>query len=273
MQNSGRSKFKRTSIDRLMNTLVLWIFGFLICMGVILAIGNSIWEDQVGHRFQIYLPWAQGVNSGFFSGFLSFWSYIIILNTVVPISLYVSVEVIRLGHSYFISWDRKMYCGRRKTPAEARTTTLSEELGQIEYIFSDKTGTLTQNVMTFNKCSIAGKVYGEAWVGSAGQSNSRLEISSVAAVTSLHRVAPSLARRKLIKMAGGERERGRTVEERRRFHVSGISSWSESSKGSPQCGNRPFGPTSPHQPSKHYPTPNPFPSPAHPGHFTMANPP
>uniref|UniRef100_A0A452RGK4 Phospholipid-transporting ATPase n=1 Tax=Ursus americanus TaxID=9643 RepID=A0A452RGK4_URSAM len=163
MQNSGRTKFKRTSIDRLMNTLVLWIFGFLVCMGVILAIGNAIWEHEVGTRFQAYLPWDEAVDSAFFSGFLSFWSYIIILNTVVPISLYVSVEVIRLGHSYFINWDKKMFCVKRRTPAEARTTTLNEELGQVEYVFSDKTGTLTQNIMVFNKCSISGRSYGDVF--------------------------------------------------------------------------------------------------------------
>uniref|UniRef100_A0A8B9T002 Phospholipid-transporting ATPase n=1 Tax=Anas platyrhynchos TaxID=8839 RepID=A0A8B9T002_ANAPL len=137
------------------------IFGFLVCMGVILAIGNAIWEHEVGVCFQIYLPWDEGVHSAFFSGFLSFWSYIIILNTVVPISLYVSVEVIRLGHSYFINWDKKMYCAKRRTPAEARTTTLNEELGQVEYIFSDKTGTLTQNIMVFSKCSVNGHSYGD----------------------------------------------------------------------------------------------------------------
>ncbi|KGL84223.1 putative phospholipid-transporting ATPase ID, partial [Tinamus guttatus] len=160
MQNSGRTKFKRTSIDRLMNTLVLWIFGFLVCMGVILAIGNAIWEHEVGVCFQVYLPWDEGVHSAFFSGFLSFWSYIIILNTVVPISLYVS---------YFINWDKKMYCAARCTAAEARTTTLNEELGQVEYIFSDKTGTLTQNIMVFSKCSVNGRSYGglgvPTWVG------------------------------------------------------------------------------------------------------------
>ncbi|KAJ3597747.1 hypothetical protein NHX12_001264 [Muraenolepis orangiensis] len=133
MQNSGRTKFKRTSIDCLMNTLVLWS----------------------------YLPWDPPVDNFLFSAFLSFWSYVIILNTVVPISLYVSVEVIRLGHSYFINWDRQMFCSQCLTAAEARTTTLNEELGQVEYIFSDKTGTLTQNIMSFNKCSINGQVYGE----------------------------------------------------------------------------------------------------------------
>ncbi|KAM9352340.1 putative phospholipid-transporting ATPase IM [Symphorus nematophorus] len=160
MQNCGRTTFKRTSIDKLMNTLVLWIFGFLICMGVILAVGNTIWESWIGRNFQVFLPWDEFQSSAVFSGFLTFWSYIIILNTVVPISLYVSVEVLRLGHSYFINWDRKMYYSQTDTPAEARTTTLNEELGQVEFIFSDKTGTLTQNIMVFSKCSINGQTYG-----------------------------------------------------------------------------------------------------------------
>ena len=63
--------------------------------------------------------------------------------------------------SFLIAWDIKMYHQESDTPAKARNTTLNEELGQIEYIFSDKTGTLTQNIMTFNKCSIKGKVYGD----------------------------------------------------------------------------------------------------------------
>uniref|UniRef100_A0A672NAG1 Phospholipid-transporting ATPase n=1 Tax=Sinocyclocheilus grahami TaxID=75366 RepID=A0A672NAG1_SINGR len=161
MQNSGKSIFKRTSIDRLMNVLVIFIFGFLAFLCTILSIGNAIWEYQEGNSFITFLPRADGANASL-SAFLTFWSYVIILNTVVPISLYVSVEILRLGNSYFIDWDCKMYHVKSNTPAQARTTTLNEELGQIKYIFSDKTGTLTQNIMTFNRCSINGKSYGKS---------------------------------------------------------------------------------------------------------------
>lgn len=87
----GRTWFAGASYEAASPLLLIppQIFGFLVCMGVILAIGNAIWEHEVGMRFQVYLPWDEAVDSAFFSGFLSFWSYIIILNTVVPISLYV----------------------------------------------------------------------------------------------------------------------------------------------------------------------------------------
>ncbi|KAM7415669.1 hypothetical protein PAMA_017953 [Pampus argenteus] len=172
MQNCGKSTFKRTSVDRLMNVLVLCIFGFLAFMCIILAIGNYFWEQNKGSQFTVFLP-RQNDNNASFSAFLTFWSYIIILNTVVPISLYVSMEIIRLGNSFYIDWDRKMYYTGNDTPAEARTTTLNEELGQIKYVFSDKTGTLTQNIMAFNKCSINSKSYGDVY-DTTGQ---RLEIT------------------------------------------------------------------------------------------------
>lgn len=62
-----------------------------------------------------------------------------------------------------------MYHPPKDQAARARTTTLNEELGQIEYIFSDKTGTLTQNIMTFNKASIEGKMYGEVLDSKTGE--------------------------------------------------------------------------------------------------------
>ena len=63
---------------------------------------------------------------------------------IVPISLYISIEAVRGGQAAFIYFDTQMYHKKTDSPALARTFTLSDDLGQIEYIFSDKTGTLTQ---------------------------------------------------------------------------------------------------------------------------------
>uniref|UniRef100_A0A8C7LF48 Phospholipid-transporting ATPase n=1 Tax=Oncorhynchus mykiss TaxID=8022 RepID=A0A8C7LF48_ONCMY len=130
----------------------IFVILILVCAG--LAIGNSFWYEEVGSRAWYLYDGKDQTAS--YRGFLSFWGYIIVLNTMVPISLYVSVEVIRLGQSKFINWDLQMYYQEKDTPAKARTTTLNEQLGQIEYVFSDKTGTLTQNIMAFKKCTIAG---------------------------------------------------------------------------------------------------------------------
>ncbi|XP_001920510.4 phospholipid-transporting ATPase IC [Danio rerio] len=159
MRNGGKTRFKRTRIDKLMNYMVYTIFVLLVLLCAGLAIGHTYWYESIGSKAWYLIDGLDYTSS--YRGFLSFWGYIIILNTMVPISLYVSVEVIRLGQSKFINWDLQMYYADKDTPAKSRTTTLNEQLGQIEYIFSDKTGTLTQNIMAFKKCTISGRTYGE----------------------------------------------------------------------------------------------------------------
>ncbi|XP_039231286.1 phospholipid-transporting ATPase ID isoform X4 [Drosophila yakuba] len=167
MQNSGKTQFKSTGVDRLLNFIIIGIVLFLVSICALFAIGCAIWEGLIGQHFQLYLPWEHIIPKDYIPtgatviGLLVFFSYAIVLNTVVPISLYVSVEVIRFVQSFLINWDEEMYYPTTNTYAKARTTTLNEELGQIQYIFSDKTGTLTQNIMTFNKCSINGRSYGD----------------------------------------------------------------------------------------------------------------
>jgi phospholipid-translocating ATPase len=114
-----------------------------------MSICCGFWEYNTGSKFRIYLPPETFISSNLSTGTIQisaliFFSYIILLNTVVPISLYISIEFIRLVQSKLIDWDNRMYYEPNNVQAQARTASLNEELGQIEYIFSDKTGTLTQ---------------------------------------------------------------------------------------------------------------------------------
>jgi magnesium-transporting ATPase (P-type) len=147
-------------------------FAHIFCLSIcgFCTVAAAIWEGLIGYYFQAYLPWdklivSEHIQGSTIIGLLVFFSYTIVLNTVVPISLYVSVEVsffsqlnyahidlsiidsidntqqvIRFAQSFQINWDQKMFHQKTKTFAKARTTTLNEELGQIQYVFSDKTG-------------------------------------------------------------------------------------------------------------------------------------
>ena len=88
-------------------------------------------------------------------------SCLIAFQNIVPISLYISIEIVKTIQAYFISQDLDMYYRDYDTPCVPKTWNISDDLGQIEYIFSDKTGTLTQNIMEFQRCSAHGVVYGE----------------------------------------------------------------------------------------------------------------
>lgn len=83
------------------------------------------------------------------------FGYLLMFNTLIPLSLYISLEIVKLGQLWLLH-DEDMYDPVSNTPMVANTTTILENLGQVSYVFSDKTGTLTENLMRFRKMSVAG---------------------------------------------------------------------------------------------------------------------
>lgn len=106
----------------------------------------------------IYVQWNY---SPAIDGILHFFTYFVLINTMIPISLIVSIEIVKMTQSYFINKDQFMYSSYRKKGAMVRSASLNEELGQIEHIFSDKTGTLTTNRMEFKIAAIGTHLYGD----------------------------------------------------------------------------------------------------------------
>ena len=90
-----------------------------------------------------------------------FCIYVVAYSQIIPISLYVALEIVKLMHSYLITFDPDLYYEPIKKRPHMKNSDLIEELGQVEMIFSDKTGTLTCNVMEFKKCIIDNTVYGD----------------------------------------------------------------------------------------------------------------
>ena len=76
---------------------------------------------------------------------------------LIPISLYVSMEIVKLFQVYFISNDLELYHAEMDQAILCRALNINEDLGQIKYVFSDKTGTLTENKMVFKKCTVGGR--------------------------------------------------------------------------------------------------------------------
>ncbi|XP_043668540.1 probable phospholipid-transporting ATPase IA isoform X2 [Vespula pensylvanica] len=172
--NTTTAPLKRSTLDRLTNTQILMLFFMLILLCLLSAIFNVIWTNSNNTGL-----WYLGLNEEMTKNFVfNLLTFIILYNNLIPISLQVTLEVVRFVQATFINMDIEMYHAETDTPAMARTSNLNEELGMVNYVFTDKTGTLTKNVMEFKRCSVGGKIYDfpnpTAGIDSPGVSNSEL---------------------------------------------------------------------------------------------------
>mmetsp|Transcript_28287 Transcript_28287/g.46498 ORF Transcript_28287/g.46498 Transcript_28287/m.46498 type:complete len:1452 (+) Transcript_28287:29-4384(+) len=183
--NNAKTKFKRSNVDRTVDLGLYCIFGLQQVLCIFAAVYHSVWMRTTADDEWYQYVDSDGQNETNITqqSVLNYFTFLILLDILVPISLYVSMELVKFTQAYLISMDDAMVAsvengdddddnnddntagdddGKDNTHirAQARTSNLNEELGQISFIFSDKTGTLTENKMSFLRCHVDGTRYG-----------------------------------------------------------------------------------------------------------------
>ena len=154
--NSKKPRLKMSKVEKTLNYFLLIVFVFLMLCCVVCSILHHFF--YITHK-NFYDNYILITDTPTIESFICFFTYFLLLNTLIPISLIVSMEIIKMIQGIFISWDILLYSKERRTFCGVKSVSIIEELGNVNFIFSDKTGTLTKNQLEFKYCIIDSKFY------------------------------------------------------------------------------------------------------------------
>ncbi|PWA57300.1 P-type ATPase, HAD-like domain protein [Artemisia annua] len=170
MLNSSGAPSKRSRLETRMNREIILLSVFLIALCTAVSVCAGIWLKRNENDLEILQFYRKKdyskaeVENYNYAGvaleiFFTFLMSVIVFQIMIPISLYISMELVRVGQAYFMINDANMYDETSNSRFQCRALNINEDLGQIKYVFSDKTGTLTENKMEFKYASIFGVDY------------------------------------------------------------------------------------------------------------------
>ncbi|XP_062440992.1 phospholipid-transporting ATPase IG isoform X6 [Rhea pennata] len=156
----GKSQ-KRSAVEKSINAFLIVYLCILLSKATVCTTLKYVWQSNPFNDEPWYNEKTKKEKETFkvLRMFTDFLSFMVLFNFIIPVSMYVTVEMQKFLGSFFISWDKEMYDEEIKEGALVNTSDLNEELGQVEYVFTDKTGTLTENSMEFIECCIDGHKY------------------------------------------------------------------------------------------------------------------
>lgn len=157
-QNLMAKTSKESKVEKRVNKFifVIMILQFFMCLTAAVGAYFFLKDTIDDHKY------IKGIDrSNTFQSILTYFTYFLLLNTMLPISLIISLELLKVSQGYFMQNDLEMYSELRDRPCKVSAYNITEELGMIQHIFSDKTGTLTCNKMEFKFCTVGNKLYGD----------------------------------------------------------------------------------------------------------------
>lgn len=160
MRNSKQPKLKMSKILRKMNLLLYSLFIFTIVICFVLAYLSLDFKNSSSNQREYIFNSNKQSESDISYYFIRVIIFFVAYSNIIPISLYVALEIVKIVQGVFIFYDNQIFDYESDRPSKCRATDLIEELGQVEFVFSDKTGTLTQNNMILKKCFCANQLYG-----------------------------------------------------------------------------------------------------------------
>ncbi|WVZ26569.1 hypothetical protein V8G54_005113 [Vigna mungo] len=185
MLNSSGAPSKRSLLETRMNSEIIMLSFFLIALCTVTSVCAAVWlkrhKDELNlSPYYRKLDFSKGEEDNYkYYGWgpeivFTFLMSVIVYQVMIPISLYISMELVRVGQAYFMIGDSRMYDKATESRFQCRALNINEDLGQIKYVFSDKTGTLTENKMEFKCASILGFDYSST---AASLENEQVEYS------------------------------------------------------------------------------------------------
>ncbi|CAL8073717.1 unnamed protein product [Calicophoron daubneyi] len=155
--NSKAAKRKYSSRESLSNIILLGFVAGMFVLSVLFAIGYEVWTA----KYQAHMWYVPTVHQNAWEFVQNVFRFVFTFSYLIPISIIITMELEQTLIAYFISNDLELYSAAEDLRSHANSVQLADELGQVDFLFSDKTGTLTQNVMCLRLSAVleTNKIY------------------------------------------------------------------------------------------------------------------